>query len=45
MVERAMPSNATMKQAFQLAESLMRGQRHAWGILKTVVKSKTREVA
>jgi pyruvate dehydrogenase (quinone) len=42
--EPPMPGNATMKQAFHFAESLMRGQRDAWGILKTVVKDKIREV-
>lgn len=42
--EPPMPGNATMKQAFHFVESLLRGQRDAWGILKTVAKDKIREV-
>ena len=42
--EPPMPGNVTVKQALKFAESLARGEKDRWDILKTVVKDKIREV-
>ena len=42
--EPPMPGNVNMTQALRFAEALVRGERDAWEIIKTVVKDKVREV-
>jgi len=42
--EPPMPGNATLKQAIHFAQSLLRGQKDGWEILKTVISDKIREV-
>jgi pyruvate dehydrogenase (quinone) len=42
--EPAMPGHVTMDQALKFAESVVRGQKDGWGILKNVVKQQIREV-
>jgi pyruvate dehydrogenase (quinone) len=42
--EPPMPGNATMDQAWHFFESLVRGEKDRWDILKTVVENKVREV-
>jgi len=42
--EPPMPGHATTKQAVHFAESILRGEKGGWDIIKTVVKNKIREV-
>jgi pyruvate dehydrogenase (quinone) len=42
--EPPLPGNVTSEQAFKFAESLVRGQKESWKIIKTVLKDKVREV-
>jgi pyruvate dehydrogenase (quinone) len=42
--EPPMPGHATTKQALKFAESLVRGEKDRWDIIKTVLKNKVREV-
>lgn len=42
--EPPLPGNVTAEQAFKFAESLARGQKDSWKIIKTVLKDKIREV-
>lgn len=42
--EPPMPGHATTKQALNFAESLARGEKDRWDIIKTVLKNKIREV-
>jgi pyruvate dehydrogenase (quinone) len=42
--EPPMPGNATLKQAWHFAESLVRGEKYGWDIIKTVIADKVREV-
>ncbi|MGH9692064.1 MAG: thiamine pyrophosphate-dependent enzyme [Candidatus Acidiferrales bacterium] len=42
--EPPLPGNVTSEQAFKFAESLARGQKDSWKIIKTVMKDKIREV-
>ena len=42
--EPPLPGNVTSEQAFKFAESLARGQKDSWKIIKTVLKNKIREV-
>ncbi|MDQ3906824.1 MAG: thiamine pyrophosphate-dependent enzyme, partial [Acidobacteriota bacterium] len=42
--EPPLPGNITMKQALRFAESLLRGEKDALEIIKTVVEDKVREV-
>jgi pyruvate dehydrogenase (quinone) len=42
--EPPMPGHATTKQALNFAESLLRGEKDRWDIIKTVVENKIREV-
>jgi pyruvate dehydrogenase (quinone) len=42
--EPALPGHVTMDQAWKFAESLARGEKDRWDILKDVVKEKVREV-
>jgi pyruvate dehydrogenase (quinone) len=42
--EPALPGHVTMDQAWKFAESLARGEKHRWSILKDVVKQTVREV-
>jgi len=42
--EPPLPGNVTSEQAFKFAESLAKGQKDSWKIIKTVVKDKIREV-
>ncbi|MCA1816424.1 MAG: pyruvate oxidase [Acidobacteria bacterium] len=42
--EPPLPGNITMKQALRFAESLLRGEKGGWEIIKTVVEDKVREV-
>ena len=42
--EPPMPGQVTTEQALKFAEALVRGQKDAWKIIKTVVKDKVREV-
>ena len=42
--EPPLPGNVTSEQAFKFAESLSRGQKDSWKIIKTVLKDKIREV-
>jgi pyruvate dehydrogenase (quinone) len=39
-----MPGHATTKQAIHFAESLVRGEKDRWDIIKTVIADKIREV-
>jgi pyruvate dehydrogenase (quinone) len=43
-LEPPMPGNISMEQALHFAESLVRGQKDRWGIVKTIVENKVREV-
>jgi pyruvate dehydrogenase (quinone)/pyruvate oxidase len=38
------PRDITSEQAFKFADSLARGQKDSWKIMKTVLKEKVREV-
>jgi len=42
--EPELPGHVTMDQAWKFAESLIRGEKDRWDILKAVVKEKVREV-
>ncbi|MGB6482388.1 MAG: thiamine pyrophosphate-dependent enzyme [Candidatus Acidiferrales bacterium] len=42
--EPPLPGNVTSEQAFKFAESLARGQKNSWKIIKTVLEDKIREV-
>jgi pyruvate dehydrogenase (quinone) len=42
--EPAMPGHATLDQAWKFAESLLRGEKDRWDIIKTVVEDPVREV-
>jgi pyruvate dehydrogenase (quinone) len=42
--EPPMPGNVTVKQAIHFAESLARGEKDRWKIIKTVIENKVREV-
>jgi pyruvate dehydrogenase (quinone) len=42
--EPPLPGNITAKQALHFAEALLRGEKDAWGIIKTVAEDKVREV-
>jgi pyruvate dehydrogenase (quinone) len=42
--EPPMPGHATTKQAVNFAESLVRGEKDRWDIIKTVIKNQIREV-
>lgn len=42
--EPPMPGRVTTRQALKFAEALARGQRDAWGIIKTVMEDRVREV-
>jgi len=42
--EPPLPGNVTSEQAFKFAESLARGQKDSWKIIKTVLEDKIREV-
>jgi pyruvate dehydrogenase (quinone) len=42
--EPPMPGHATTEQALNFAESLVRGEKDRWDIIKTVLKNKIREV-
>jgi pyruvate dehydrogenase (quinone) len=42
--EPAMPGHVTMDQAWKFAESLLRGEKDRWSILKNVFKEQIREV-
>jgi pyruvate dehydrogenase (quinone) len=42
--EPPMPGKITTKQALHFAEALARGQKDRWGIIKTVVEDRVREV-
>jgi pyruvate dehydrogenase (quinone) len=42
--EPLMPGHATMDQAWKFAESLVRGEKDRWAILKNVLKQQVREV-
>jgi pyruvate dehydrogenase (quinone) len=42
--EPPMPGNINMTQALHFAEALLRGEKNAWEIIKTVVEDKVREV-
>jgi pyruvate dehydrogenase (quinone) len=42
--EPPMPGQATTKQALHFAESLVRGEKDRWDIIKTVIKDQIREV-
>jgi hypothetical protein len=39
-----MPGKVNTEQALKFAEALARGQKDAWGIIKTVLEDKVREV-
>ncbi len=39
-----MPGHASVKQAYKFMESLVRGEKDRWSILKDVVKQQVREV-
>jgi pyruvate dehydrogenase (quinone) len=43
-LEPPMPGNVSLEQALHFAESLVRGQKDRWGIIKTIVENKVREV-
>jgi pyruvate dehydrogenase (quinone) len=42
--EPALPGHVTMDQAWKFAESMLRGEKDRWAILKDVIKEKVREV-
>jgi pyruvate dehydrogenase (quinone) len=42
--EPPLPGNATAEQALKFAESLAKGEKDRWKIIKTVIKDKVREV-
>jgi hypothetical protein len=42
--EPPVPGNITSDQALKFAESLARGQKESWKIIKTVIEDKIREV-
>jgi pyruvate dehydrogenase (quinone) len=42
--EPPMPGKVTMEQAIKFSESLARGEKYRWDIIKDVVKDKVREV-
>lgn len=42
--EPPMPGHATTEQALGFAESILRGEKDGWTIIKTVIKNKIREV-
>jgi len=42
--EPPMPGHATTRQALRFAESLIRGEKDRWDIIKTVIKDQIREV-
>jgi pyruvate dehydrogenase (quinone) len=42
--EPPLPGNVTSEQAFKFAESLARGEKDSWKIIKTVLKDKIREI-
>jgi len=42
--EPPMPGHVNTKQALKFSEALVRGQKHAWEIIKTVMEDKVREV-
>jgi len=42
--EPPLPGNVTSEQAFKFAESLAKGQKDSWQIIKTVIKDKVREI-
>src|SRR5262249_23599108 len=42
--EPPLPGHITLDQAFHFAEALARGQKDRWGIIKTVLENKVREV-
>jgi pyruvate dehydrogenase (quinone) len=42
--EPLMPGHVTMDQAWKFAESLARGEKDRWSILKNVLKQQVREV-
>jgi hypothetical protein len=39
-----MPGRVSSEQALKFAEALVKGQKEAWTIVKTVMKDKVREV-
>jgi pyruvate dehydrogenase (quinone) len=39
-----MPGNVSLEQSLHFAEALVRGQKDRWGIIKTIVENKVREV-
>jgi pyruvate dehydrogenase (quinone) len=43
-LEPPMPGNVTLEQSLHFAEALVRGQKDRWGIVKTIVENKVREV-
>ena len=42
--EPPMPGRISTEQAVKFAEALARGQKDAWGIIKTVMEDRIREV-
>ena len=42
--EPPMPGHVTTDQALKFAEALLKGQKDAWAIIRTVVEDKVREV-
>jgi pyruvate dehydrogenase (quinone) len=42
--EPPMPGHVTSEQALKFAEALVRGQKNAWDVIRTVVEDKVREV-
>lgn len=42
--EPPLPGNVSSEQALKFAESLVRGQKDSWKIIKTVLEDKIREV-
>ena len=43
-LEPPMPGNVSLEQSLHFAEALARGQKDRWGIIKTIVENKVREV-
>jgi pyruvate dehydrogenase (quinone) len=43
-LEPPMPGNVSLEQSLHFAEALVRGQKDRWGIVKTIVENKVREV-
>jgi pyruvate dehydrogenase (quinone) len=43
-LEPPMPGNVSLEQSLHFAEALVRGQKDRWGIIKTIVENKVREV-